>query len=91
MSARWTPDEDAFLLRYHHVGPRFIASHDLGRPASSGPRRLKKLRETGASRFFAKAQIAMLEYHMCLGMSSGEREQVLSEMAYWKQEAWFDD
>ena len=46
MSKAWTDKEDRFLAFYGPaVGYDFVASHDLGRPAGAGKRRIAWLRK----------------------------------------------
>lgn len=46
MSKRWTERDDRFLAFYGPaVGYDFVASHDLGRPAGAGVRRMRWLRK----------------------------------------------
>lgn len=43
---RWTEKHDRFLAFYGlAVGYNFVASHDLGRPAGAGTRRMRWLRK----------------------------------------------
>jgi hypothetical protein len=81
MAKRWDCDEDAFLLRWHKIGPEFIASHDLGRPESSGPRRLRHLTQSGARYAFARSQISLAQFERLAG-----RPWPCGETDHWEEE-----
>ena len=85
MAKRWTYDEDCFLLTWHRaVGASFVASHDLGRPESAGPRRLRHLDQTGASLKFAEAQILLAEFAESAGHSILEYSETMT--GFWGEE-----
>ncbi len=68
MSARWTSDEDAFLLLWHWtVGADYVASRDLNRPDGAGSRWLRALTKSGARRQFAQATLHMMEFDRLAG------------------------
>lgn len=71
MSARWTPDEDAFLLHWEGVGADYVASHDLSRPDGAGSRRLKHLYSTGARKHWLVSEIARLRFERAAGHVRG--------------------
>jgi hypothetical protein len=84
MAKKWTPDEDAFLLRWHGIGADFVASHDLGRPDGAGSRRLAKLLKSGAALKFAEMKLSQIEFEFLAGhLSSTGR----SGFKYWEDEA----
>ena len=67
MIARWTPEEDHFLLTHHGMGADFVASHDLGKPDGAGSRRLRKLTQSGAKLAFAELMVAEIKYFAAAG------------------------
>ena len=85
---KWTPNEDAFLMRWHGIGLEYIAGHDLGRSYASARRRFQFLTDSGARRAFAESQYQMIEYALIaagafrssMWIEKGEQDYWLSEL-----------
>jgi hypothetical protein len=84
-TGRWTYEEDEFLLRWHNIGPDFIAYHDLDRAMGAGSRRMKKLTETGARKLFAEMKLKQIEFEETVKRTG--HDLLAFEKEHWREEA----